>query len=750
MFVVNNNHCYPITDEMQRRHVIRTGSLTLQAVEFSKIDMEAVSYYEGELSEDEGERISAMTDFVLAAEGHVVLPIDTLEKVARGVIESTNTLIEHFHYYGGFMVGFLHPTKEVCVIAGRDFQVRRAICQDYFKKHKVIDFVFKNQSWGEIGRVILDNCYTGLPKSQYSPDMKMVFEKYPIRPYRMCVDKDAKGVTSIGKHRCYTSILMNNGEPWNIFGGFDYIRPYFFVSKEALIAGEYYIAKDFYMGRGSIFISKGFYPMAFIKYALDRNFITGTDLTYAMFADQHLKADTFKKFAEDLYAAYSDDSKALINYMVGCFAALYHRTTLAGVTTDFDTAMATIAETPNGALHEVGDLSVGDRTERLFIIPQNEEFMKDAGDMPLYRQVIAASIVELDKMVEALEPERIIAYNTDSIKVAGSYNYDATKTKTDCAPGEFHVEDKANLVGRPIEMLDRFEEYKWEATRVRSVTEDKIGMDRVLNQGALVLGMPGCGKSELIVSLWGKMTPEQREKTIVTSYTNASVENLKGRKVKPTAEDWAVIAGGDLKVEAQTLSSLLWNGTNLSIEALEKYDRITLDEFSMLPPYEMGLLLNAHLKFGLKVICVGDQNQCKPPVDNWVRYVTNPLFVKMCGCYNVTMIYKPGFARYDEVLYVALVSFLKDRTLSDWACSEVESYQNICFSNDKRRQLNKACLACWVKEHSATLKDFGFPVCVGLPVLASSRPRYGSSRPLRRRSIWTRPSSRLSSTTPLR
>jgi hypothetical protein len=101
MFVVNNNHCYPITDETQRRHVIRTGSLTLQAVEFSKIDMESVTYYEGELSEDEGERISAMTDFVLAAEGHVVLPIDTLEKGARGVIESTNTLIEHFHYYGG-------------------------------------------------------------------------------------------------------------------------------------------------------------------------------------------------------------------------------------------------------------------------------------------------------------------------------------------------------------------------------------------------------------------------------------------------------------------------------------------------------------------------------------------------------------------------------------------------------------------------------------------------------------------------
>ena len=549
--------------------------------------------------------------------------------------------------------------------------------------------------------MILDNCYTGLPKSQYSPDMKMVFEKYPIRPYRMCEDKDVKDYTSIDQHRCYTSILQNNGEPWNVFGGFDYIRPYLFVSEDNLIPGEYYIAKDFYMGRGSIFISKGFYPMAFVKHALRRNFIDGADLTHAIFANQHLKADTFKKFADDLYEQYPDESKCLINFTIGCFAALYHRDTIAGVTTDFDTAMATMVTTENVALYEIDNVSMDDHMKRLFIIQQNKEFMKDAGDMPLYRQVIAASIVELDKMVEALKPERIIAYNTDSIKVAGDYDYSVTKPKQDCRkPGEYHIEEEKPLVGKPIAMLDRNEEYKWEATHARHASEEDMNMDQLLD-GALVLGMPGCGKSELIVSLWNKMTPEQRKRTVVTSYTNASVENLKNRKV-----------------EAQTLSSLLWNGTNMSVAALEKYERIVLDEFSMLPPYEMGLLLNASIRFGIKVICVGDQNQCKAPVDNWVRYDTNPLFLKMCGQYVVTMKYKPGFARYDEALYASLMSFLKDRVLTDWTCSEVESYKNICFSNDKRRIVNKLCLSRWVKEHNAKLIDFGFPVCVGLPVMA--------------------------------
>ena len=69
-----------------------------------------------------------------------------------------------------------------------------------------------------------------------------------------------------------------------------------------------------------------------------------------------------------------------------------------------------------------------------------------------------------------------------------------------------------------------------------------------------MLGMPGCGKSELIVSLMKQLDKEEKEKTVVLSYTNASVENLRNRKV-----------------EAQTLSSLLWNGDNkLMISPLAK------------------------------------------------------------------------------------------------------------------------------------------------------------------------------------
>jgi hypothetical protein len=116
------------------------------------------------------------------------------------------------------------------------------------------------------------------------------------------------------------------------------------------------------------------------------------------------------------------------------------------------------------------------------------------------------------------------------------------------------------------------------------------------------------------------------------------------------------------------------------------------------------------------MIAVGDPNQCKAPVDNWVAYERNRIFIETCGSYVVQMQYKPGFARYDESLDAVLQRFLKTKRL-DMACSEVESYQNICYTNDMRSKLNKSCLERWVKEHGSTLVMFGFSVAVGLPVM---------------------------------
>jgi AAA domain len=308
-------------------------------------------------------------------------------------------------------------------------------------------------------------------------------------------------------------------------------------------------------------------------------------------------------------------------------------------------------------------------------------------------------------MVEALgvAPADIVAYNTDAIKVKGAYNADATKLKSDCSPGQYHVEGCAVLSGRTMAELDRFEPYIFSPTDLVVVSEDKLDLDRVINKGAMVTGMPGCGKTEFVKKIIGALSVEQRAKTAVLSYTNAAVENLRERSK-------------DYDLSIMTLNGLLWNGKTLTTAPLASYERIILDEFIMLPPFEMSLLQKAHHEHGVVMICLGDPNQCKAPVNDWVRYDTNPAFISMCGGYEIRMKYKPGYARFDQALYQSLCDLMQTKKL-DWDCNTVPSYQNICFTNDERHRINKECFERWVAEHDSTIVEFGFPVCVGLPVL---------------------------------
>jgi hypothetical protein len=235
---------------------------------------------------------------------------------------------------------------------------------------------------------------------------------------------------------------------------------------------------------------------------------------------------------------------------------------------------------------------------------------------------------------------------------------------------------------------------------VERVSEGVADWERVLARGGLIVGGAGCGKSHKLVELFNSLDEESKKTTAVLSYTNAGAQNLRERGVP-----------------AATLNSLMFDGAEgLTDRPLGKFTRIVLDEFTMIPQAELGMILNAAAEVGIVVLAFGDPNQCKAPVTNWINYDMNRLFMAMCGNYVVTMSYKAGFARYDQSLKSVLDAFLATKRFS-CALSHVESYSNICFTNAKRHAINKECFARWVAEHKAKIAKFGFPVAAGLPVM---------------------------------
>jgi hypothetical protein len=123
----------------------------------------------------------------------VVLDCRKLEGVAAEIMRKTDSIVERMRWFDGNLVSFEHPINKKLIVAGEDFASRKKVCDYYLDKTRIDDFVFRNQGYPQIARAILNSLYTALPRSTYNPLLQRILTDYPIRPYRMCADKEARG-----------------------------------------------------------------------------------------------------------------------------------------------------------------------------------------------------------------------------------------------------------------------------------------------------------------------------------------------------------------------------------------------------------------------------------------------------------------------------------------------------------------------------------------------------------------------------
>ena len=689
-FIVNNNHLYPIIDDNLRRKIRANHEISFEDIRLSKKDYENVSVLEESLID--------------TAEGdHVIVKgVDDLTLVAGKIMAETKHIIERFSFFDNKLTAFKHPIKDQIYVAGRDWDERKAICDKHYNKYKVADYKFINQSWGNIARTMYENLYGSIPSSGYSEDLKTIFQNYSIAPYRMCVDKHVSSYKSIDIRRCYTSVFMNNPEPWAVFSAFDSIEPVTIKSVNDIKVGEYYIEptwtnpftkevckmETFNIGKGNITLSRGFYPSVFVKYVLENKYIKPEDITYGIEARGSLPADAFKHFAERVVEEYPDESKYLLNMLTGCFGSLYSRTEAAGVTNDLLTALGTMAQHKDQkpVLNCVGDL---------YILRMVKEQMKDYGDMPIYRSVIAQGIMALDKLTNVIVDSgtEVIGYNTDAIKIRGTYN--KSVVEADPAIGGYHKEPVwfngalKPLTGLSMSELPIHDEYVYKPIVLNESTDTPV------DGSALVIGPGGCGKSYTIKQLY------KPEDTVLCA-SNMACENLKKDKVM-----------------AKTFDSFLYDPATckLNKKKFAEVTRLIVDEYTMVNTSIMAMIVSAQKQYKFPVLFFGDPSQCKAVCDDWVAYHKNKIFLEMVNGRIIHLTYK--FKRYDLPLYEKLAVFRKTGRIDMPAGNIVNSYHNICKTNKQRHKINKECFQRWLLETKAkSVKVKDFDVAAGLEVMA--------------------------------
>jgi hypothetical protein len=242
------------------------------------------------------------------------------------------------------------------------------------------------------------------------------------------------------------------------------------------------------------------------------------DITHGICASRSIPRDVFRGFVEFVIKEHPKMLKNLVNPLVGLFGSLYARTDRAGITDSYETMLATsvgVAGRHNKVrIHQVEDL---------WIVREVEEVMKCSGDMPINRAVLAMGLMKLDTMVDTLNLTDIVGYNTDSIKVRGQDTDDATFGS---GIGAYRREEKCSMFGLPMRMLPEYPEWKSISKPVVRLEEGRHEFKKtLLEQGGLVLGMAGCGKTTLLKDM---LMP----KSVVMTFTNAATENLKARGVE--------------------------------------------------------------------------------------------------------------------------------------------------------------------------------------------------------------------------
>ena len=374
-------------------------------------------------------------------------------------------------------------------------------------------------------------------------------------------------------------------------------------------------------------------------------------------AKQYIKKDIFKSFVEYIYTNYSEyNAKKIVNYFIGSFGTKRSNIDQGCITSCFQVACSLLFQYQND--HKV---SIDTMNDLHFVRVRNEAKLYNNG-LSIHRHIICGGIINLANLYYSIKSPtvNIIAFNTDSImfKYGRNDNFEdlsfpdcdntilQTIGKIRQEPWKIKARSIFTLEDRKHEV---FEALKWNETKEEDCSNNFLDIIES-KSSALISGMPGCGKTELIKSIYNDKTD------LILSFTNSAVTNTLSR----CYPDQKLYTTNNF----HTFDSFFHEHLTFEqkLEHASKYDRILVDEYSMVPSKYMNLLNIIKQKYGTTLYFFGDSNQCLQVEPSGIiyDYFNTDTFLNMCDGNNFICSYKEEYSRYDmplkQVLDVIIAS----------------------------------------------------------------------------------------------
>ena len=648
-FKINNNHLYPVMQKDLKLRVSKTGKLDLQNEVFKIKNWNSAAFTTcADILENKfpQEKILYVNDVDLCA------PINETSLVAE-IMKQTGFIPNmKFRSVGSQLEMIEHPTTGQIIVSSPDYQERTKVCADLYNEFELVEFKFSNQSWATFTKDIMQIKVGRWPTSVYGPDMNRIIQDFPLKPYIVQFPYTVTPfdkIVSADYRRDYTSILLNNEEDIPIFGIGDDIQT--FTPGMKLLVGEYYVNRPIVAGKGHLKHPRGFYPSVVIKYWISKGYINQNDIKYCILASQVLKANTFKETIQWILKKWPKESKNLINCWIGSLGQTVMKSSKAGLTDSWETALATSFDDPSVNIFDIHDF---------YLLRKQTKVRLGKGNYPIFRHIIAASYAMLDKMTDIVcgPDTQVVMYNTDCIKVI---NPNPTWVPTDPAvaqPGDILLEPQPEngfvIKGTQFAAIPDGDEYNHTFNEWQPINGETF---KVMGGSACISAGAGYGKTELLKDMYIENARENK-KMVILAFTNTATD-------EPRSRISSQLGKFD---NAKTFDTYFTDSesTEQHIALGIQNDIICVEEVFSTPKKWMSLLYQIkQRKPEIVMRFYGHDKQNHPTEsDNmWYDYTKCAFFHELCDSTMVELQYIEGCSRYTKELKAVLDQFLAKGTL---------------------------------------------------------------------------------------
>ena len=635
---IDNDHLYPIQDEILKGEIVRNGEITKCEIDYSSgfkvVDLSI-------------QTIDDCVDGVNIIQNHspdhkkgvhnnlTALCLDFIKNqniVPENVVcSSQNQVIQ-------FSIGekwFVHKKDYTTVI-----QCLEATLKIPEMKERATLFAYRGQPIQTITKDLLRATNMTVPVSEFCSQTMDIYLDIKSGAYNGGVYHENKNICneslrSLDVRRCHTSIAYNRKHRWGVF------RPWNewvnIPAQFKVVEGAMFIIENVDMGHG-LKLGSNVFDSQFVEYALTNGLIKLNQIKKMLNPFFTIPANQFKKTIDLIYENYNDKiAKDMVNLYIGCLGSTGASKKI--VDSSFTTSKVLAHEWMTRG-EEYKSEPVGDSFLNYREIDNKSKTLSN--NVMMYQSIVSTGFTLLHKLTEYAMTsglvKKIWTYRSDSITVEmKDPDMEFTTTNAD-GSRVFMAGENSNRWG--LGAVRKEKPQRVDPIWIDLCNDEKIKIspkfskfknsDIVDVSGCIVVGRAGRGKSW---NLMNKIIPQLDDDYLIVSLTHKALENLNGipKERKRTLASLFMDKGESQKTMLSRIASSV--------------STIILEEYTMCGQKDLIKLYKLH-QLGVSIILIGDHHQI-PAIDNRpIRAIDYSFIKEMCP----TLIELTGNHRFDQEL----------------------------------------------------------------------------------------------------